>query len=156
MPAACRRKRSSLNSADLLLLDVVRRAALILAHDAQQHHQAELPCCRQAARARSRRARAAQAATRQQPWNSKVARGDGRKGHQGCVSHTILKHSHSPHDLTHLSICYRYCTAGLAWSGRPVPDCEAVRQRVHCCAAQAQCSTKLQGDTYSNTPPPQC
>ena len=69
-------------------------------------------------------------------------RGYGRKGHQGCVSHTILKHSHSPHDLTHLSICYRYCTAGLAWSGRPVPDCEAVRQRVHCCTAQAQCSTK--------------
>ena len=69
-------------------------------------------------------------------------KGCGQKGHHGCVSHTILKLSNSPHDLTHLSICYQHCTTGLAWSGRPGPDCEAVLQRVCSCAAQPQCSLK--------------
>ena len=80
------------------------------------------------------------------PWPSTERtlnpRGYGRKGHQGCVSHTILKLSHSPHDLAHSSTCCRHCTAGLAWSGRPGPDCEAVLQRVCCCTAQPQCSLK--------------
>ena len=69
-------------------------------------------------------------------------KGYGRKYPQGCVSRTILKLSHSPLDLAHLSTCCRHCTASLAWSGRPGLGREAVLQRVSSCAAQPQCSIK--------------
>ena len=60
----------------------------------------------------------------------------------GCVSRTLLKLSHSPHNLAHLSTYCRHCTASLAWSGRPGLGREAVLQRVSSCAAQPQCSMK--------------
>jgi len=69
-------------------------------------------------------------------------KGYGRKYRHGCVSRTVLKLPHSPHDLAHSSTCCRHCTAGLAWSGRPGLTCEAAQQRVCSCAAQPQCSMK--------------
>ena len=64
------------------------------------------------------------------------------KGRGRCVSRTLLKLSHSPHNLAHLCTYCRHCTASLAWSGRPGLGREAVLQRVSSCAAQPQCSMK--------------
>jgi hypothetical protein len=63
-------------------------------------------------------------------------KGYGPKGLQGCVSRTILKLSHSPHDLAHSSTCRRHCTAAAARSGRPGLGREAVQRRLHSSAAQ--------------------
>ena len=68
--------------------------------------------------------------------------GYGLNGHQGCVSRTILKLSHSPHDLAHSSTYCRHCTAAVARSGRLGLGREAVQQRLHSSAAQPQQAMK--------------
>ena len=68
--------------------------------------------------------------------------GYGLNGHQGCVSRTILKLSHSQHDLGHSSTYCRHCTAAVARSGRLGLGREAVQQRLHSSAAQPQQAMK--------------
>ena len=68
--------------------------------------------------------------------------GYGLNDHKGCVGRTVLKLSHSPHDLAHSSTCCRHCTAAVARSGRPGLGREAVQQRLHSSAAQPQQAMK--------------